>query len=70
MPTQCWSDDELSLLAAIHTAPRDDAPRLTYADWLEGIGKKEYAEFVRLQCQQPYIGVVSRPQTLRVQLLK
>src|SRR5262245_31158206 len=27
-------DDGTALLAAIHAAPRDDAPRLVYGDWL------------------------------------
>jgi uncharacterized protein (TIGR02996 family) len=44
-----WSDEELTLLAAIHAQPRNDAPRLAYADWLEKTGKREYAEFIRLQ---------------------
>jgi uncharacterized protein (TIGR02996 family) len=53
--------EELDLLEAIHADPRNDAPRLAYADWLEMANKPEYAEFIRLQCQQPYIGVVYHP---------
>src|SRR5262249_54515087 len=56
-----WSDDELPLLAAIHADPKNDTPRLAYTEWLEKNGKPEYAEFIRLQCQQPYIGVVYHP---------
>lgn len=48
--------DELALLAAIHAAPRDDTPRLVYADWLQEHGQDEYAEFIRLQCVRPYVG--------------
>jgi uncharacterized protein (TIGR02996 family) len=53
--------EELALLAAIHADPRSDSPRLAYADWLEKVNRGEYAEFIRLQCQQPYIGVVYHP---------
>jgi uncharacterized protein (TIGR02996 family) len=56
-----WTDEELTLLAAIHKKPRPNAPRLAYADWLEKNGKPEYAEFIQLQCQEPYIGVVYHP---------
>ncbi len=40
--------EELALLAAIHAAPREDTPRLVYADWLQEHGQEEYAEFIRL----------------------
>jgi uncharacterized protein (TIGR02996 family) len=53
--------EELALLSAIHADPRNDFPRLAYADWLEKVNKREYAEFIRLQCQHPYIGVVYHP---------
>lgn len=46
-----FSADELALLAAIHTAPRDDTPRLVYADWLDEHGEPDYGEFIRLQCE-------------------
>jgi uncharacterized protein (TIGR02996 family) len=45
--------EELALLAAIHAEPRDDTPRLVYADWLQEHGQEEYAEFIRLQCIPP-----------------
>ena len=40
-----------ALLAAIHAAPEDDAPRLVYADWLEEHGEVERAEFIRIQIE-------------------
>jgi uncharacterized protein (TIGR02996 family) len=55
-----FSRDELALLEAIHADPRNDAPRLVYADWLDKNGHPEYAEFIRLQCVKPYIGVANR----------
>lgn len=62
MTQRIWQPQELAFLDAIHSAPRDDAPRLIYADWLEEYGgQPEYAEFIRLQCRQPYIGVTSHP---------
>jgi uncharacterized protein (TIGR02996 family) len=57
---QPYSDEELSLIDAIHAAPRDDGPRLAYADWLEAHGAGDYAEFIRLQCQKPIIGIEGR----------
>ena len=30
-----FSDEELALIDAIHADPRDDAPRLAYAEWLD-----------------------------------
>jgi len=53
--------EELALLSAIHTDPRNDSLRLAYADWLEKVNKGEYAEFIRLQCQHPYIAVLYHP---------
>ncbi len=38
------------LLAAIVETPDDDAPRLVYADWLQGQGDPR-GEFIQLQCQ-------------------
>jgi uncharacterized protein (TIGR02996 family) len=58
---QMFTTEELALLEAIHADPRNDAPRMAYADWLEKANRPEYAEFIRLQCQQPYIGVVYHP---------
>ncbi len=49
MSKRQWSEEELSLLRAIHENPRDDAPRLTYAGWLEENEQREYGEFIRLQ---------------------
>jgi len=43
-----FSDEELALLDSIHADPREDAPRLAYADWLDANGNAEYAEFTRL----------------------
>jgi uncharacterized protein (TIGR02996 family) len=48
---QHFHPTELGLLNAIHADPRDDAPRLVYADWLEESGKQDYAEFIRLQIE-------------------
>lgn len=38
-----------AFLADILAEPADDAPRLIYADWLEDQGRRERAEFIRLQ---------------------
>jgi uncharacterized protein (TIGR02996 family) len=47
--------DRDALLAAIHQAPRDDAPRLIFADWLDEHGDSDQAEFIRLQVEiDPY----------------
>jgi uncharacterized protein (TIGR02996 family) len=44
-----------ALLAAIRQAPRDDAPRLIFADWLDENGDPDQAEFIRLQIEiDPY----------------
>ncbi|HEY7158985.1 MAG TPA: TIGR02996 domain-containing protein [Gemmataceae bacterium] len=61
MTQYSWSPQELAFLNAIHSAPRDDATRLIYADWLEEHGQEQRAEFIRLQCQRPYIVVVHEP---------
>lgn len=42
--------DEDSLLDAIAESPRDDTPRLVYADWLDEHDRPVQAEFIRLQC--------------------
>jgi uncharacterized protein (TIGR02996 family) len=39
---------------AVHDDPRNDAPRLAYADWLKAHGHVELSEFIRLQCCKPY----------------
>jgi uncharacterized protein (TIGR02996 family) len=43
------SDDVF--VQAILSAPDDDTPRLTYADWLEEHGRPERAAFIRVECQ-------------------
>jgi uncharacterized protein (TIGR02996 family) len=43
--------EEAALLAAIHEAPEDDAPRLVYADWLEDHGESDRADFIRAQVE-------------------
>lgn len=60
MQSKPYTDEELTLIDAIHAAPHDDAPRLVYAGWLEQHGAGDYAEFIRLQCQQPYVGICNR----------
>src|SRR5579884_1935214 len=44
-----YTDEDWAFLAAINAAPRDDAPRLIYADWLDEHGDPERAEFIRIQ---------------------
>jgi uncharacterized protein (TIGR02996 family) len=44
------SDDRAAFLAAIIAAPKDDLPRLIYADWLDEHGEPARAEFIRVQC--------------------
>jgi uncharacterized protein (TIGR02996 family) len=46
--------EEVALLDDVHAAPKDDAPRLIYADWLTDQGHADLAEFIRLQCYEPY----------------
>lgn len=41
------------LLAAILDNPKDDAPRLIYADWLDEQGEEERAGFIREQIANP-----------------
>lgn len=41
---------EEDLVRAICEDPADDAPRLTYCDWLEERERGERAEFIRVQC--------------------
>ena len=45
-----------ALLAAILSPPKDDTPRMIYADWLEDRGEVERAEFIRVQCELARIG--------------
>jgi uncharacterized protein (TIGR02996 family) len=51
------TSEELALVGVIHAAPRSDSPRLAYADWLENHGAADYAEFIRLQCERPYVAI-------------
>jgi uncharacterized protein (TIGR02996 family) len=60
MPEQPFSAEELALLDAIHNDPRNDKPRIDYADWLETHGQPQLAEFIRLQCQEPYFALVKQ----------
>ena len=52
--------EELALIDAIHADPRNDVPRLAYADWLAENDEHEHAEFIRLQCQKPYVVISNR----------
>jgi uncharacterized protein (TIGR02996 family) len=56
-----FSDEELALIEAIHADPKNDAPRLVYAEWLEGQGLGDEAEFIRIQCEEPYFSLRNRP---------
>lgn len=49
MPPQAYDPEEIALLEGIHDAPRDDAPRLIYSDWLEDHGHDDLAAFIRWQ---------------------
>jgi uncharacterized protein (TIGR02996 family) len=42
---------ESDFLEQIAAQPRQDEPRLLYADWLEQRGESTRAEFIRLQCR-------------------
>jgi uncharacterized protein (TIGR02996 family) len=41
-----------ALLAEVWANPDDDAPRLTYADWLEREGDADHAAFIRLEIER------------------
>jgi len=43
--------DQDALLARIIAEPKDDLPRLVYADWLDEHDQPERAEFIRVQCE-------------------
>jgi uncharacterized protein (TIGR02996 family) len=43
------TNDDAFLLSIIQN-PDDDAPRLLYADWLDERGRRETADFIRIQC--------------------
>jgi len=55
-----FTGEELALIDAIHADPRNDVPRLAYADWLAKNDEHEHAEFIRLQCQAPYVAISNR----------
>src|SRR4051812_23267980 len=59
--TKQWHPDEIAILKAIHTEPRDDTPRLVYADWLDEHDQPEYAEFIRWQVRNPAEMRIPRP---------
>jgi uncharacterized protein (TIGR02996 family) len=40
-----------ALLAAILADPKEDTPRLVYADWLEENGQEDRGKFIRAQCE-------------------
>src|SRR5262249_26204414 len=44
-------DEGQALLRGILAEPNEDAPRLVFADWLEGNRQPERPQFIRLQCQ-------------------
>jgi uncharacterized protein (TIGR02996 family) len=50
-----WVDAELleenEFLENIRANPRDDTPRLAYADWLYRNAQREFAEFIRISCE-------------------
>src|SRR5688500_16209258 len=41
--------ENIALLQAVIANPREDTPRLAYADWLDENGDSERARFIRLQ---------------------
>ena len=47
-------NEEKALIAGLHADPRNDDPRLVYADWLAGYDQGELAELIRLTCREPY----------------
>jgi uncharacterized protein (TIGR02996 family) len=49
-------DREAALVRLVQEQPDEDAPRLVYADWLEEMGQRERAEYVRLQVQLGRLG--------------
>jgi uncharacterized protein (TIGR02996 family) len=53
MPKLPFSIEELALLDAIHDDPRNDRPRLAYADWLETHGLPGFTELIRIQWREP-----------------
>src|SRR5262245_61459292 len=45
------AEENRGFLGAIRESPRDDVPRLVYADWLDDHGDTARAEFIRVQCE-------------------
>lgn len=45
------SPEEQTHIRAVGADPDSDAPRLDYASWLEGQGRRDRARLIRLQCQ-------------------
>lgn len=66
MKKRQFSTEELAFLAAIRDAPRDDAVRLIYADWLAEHGQSAFAEVIRLQCEKPYLTMNIGPNGPRI----
>ncbi len=50
-----WKD-HWPFWTAIRAAPKDDAPRLEYADWLEEHGDPNRAELIHVQCSLAILG--------------
>lgn len=45
------NNDREAFMRAIIAKPKDDLPRLIFADWLDWRGEPERAEFIRVQCK-------------------
>jgi uncharacterized protein (TIGR02996 family) len=58
--------EELALLSAIHADPKNDTPRLAYAAWLQANGQPDAAEFIRIQCQEPYFKLDTADDTAKL----
>jgi thioredoxin 1 len=63
--------DEAPFLSAVRDSPRDQTPRLIYADWLEERGDSR-AEYIRNQCQlaktdygEEFLRLLERQRELR-----
>lgn len=54
MPKYRLRPEELALLAEVHANPREDAPRLAHAAWLESNRNPRLAEFIRLHIDPNY----------------
>jgi len=55
---------EFALLKTIRVQPRDDGPRLVYADWLEERGECAHSEFIRVQIAKAEIDAYHPRQSL------